>query len=157
MFGGVAIQMSEMDEKVTPEWLDSFEFEELAAELIRVREFVRIMRDVAGRVEQAVANAMAHKKVTVPGIGVLEKNVDVTRKEWDHKALASKLVANALEKWKVETGEVLDQETANVVLEAIEKACRTEWRMGGLREYSINADDYCTTEYGSPKVRIYAP
>lgn len=152
-------QLTELDELVTNEALDNEDLGRLAKELVQARELVRVVRDIAGRIEQGVARAMANeKKIVVEGVGTLERNIDISRKEWDHKLLASKLVANALVKYAKENGgEMLDESTAQVVLEAIEKSCRTEWRVTGLAEYDINADDFCTKEYGQPRIRIYAP
>lgn len=158
MLAGAKIMIDSLDEKVTAEWLKEYEFEELVAGMMAAREMVRVLRDVANRIEQAVAAEMTDKKVTVSGFGVLERNVDVTRKGWDHKALASKLVAQALLKHAMDHGgEMLDKQTAAVVLQAIEKSCRTEWRITGLGEYGIDADKYCTKEFGQPKVRVYTP
>lgn len=147
-------QLFELDELVTDAVLDDEDLADLAREVLKARELVRVVRDISNRIEQGLARAMTDKKMVVEGVGVLERNVDVARKNWDHKALASRLVAAALEKWKEETGEILDDDTAKVVLDAFEKACRTEWRITGLGEYGIDGDKYCDKEFGQPRVRI---
>jgi hypothetical protein len=57
-----------------------------------------------------------------------------------------------------ETGEVLmDAVVANRVLDAFMKACRPEWRVGGLKELGIDIDDYCSKEFGVSRVQVTAP
>lgn len=145
-------------DEVTDELLDKEEISDLAREVLQARELVRVARDITNRIEQALARAMTEKKMVVEGLGVLERQVDVSRKNWDHKRLASKLVAAAIEKYAMENeGELLDRRTGQVVLDAIEKSCRTEWRVTGLGEYGIDADDFCDKEFGQPRVRITTP
>jgi hypothetical protein len=147
----------ELDEQVTNEALDDMELTDLARQMLQFRDLVRVVRDLAGRLEQGVARAMPDKKVTIDGLGTLERNVDVSRKNWDHDMVASKLVTQALERWMQETGEVINVEQAQAVLVAIMTACRPEWRMGGLKDYGIDPDDYCEKTYGQPRIRVYAP
>jgi hypothetical protein len=151
-------RLFELDELVTDEVLDSEDIARLAKEVLQARELVRVVRDISNRIEQGLARAMTEKKMVVEGVGVLERNVDVSRKNWDHKALASKLAAEAVLKHAQENGgELIDKSTAETFVKAFETACRMEWRVTGLGEYGIDADKYCDKEFGQPRVRITTP
>jgi hypothetical protein len=146
--------LTQLDEVAGVEELDSYTVEELTKLLIQGREMVRVMRDISGRIEGALVRAMPHRKMTIEGIGVLEKTTETTRKEWDHPLVASRVANTVTDTWKHSTGEVLDGDLVAMFLKAFSDAARMEWRVTALRDMGIDPDKYCQTTYGSQKVRI---
>jgi hypothetical protein len=144
----------QLDDVVTPEVLGAYSVEELARMVLQGRELVRVLRDITGRCEQALVATMPQKKMTVEGIGVLEKTTETSRKEWDHPLLFGR-VAKVSEQLRVdpESGEIKLSE-AEALLKAITMACRPEWRVTALKELGIDANDFCEVTYGAQKVRI---
>lgn len=143
-----------LDEEATPDNLDSYDIETLARLLLQSREMVRVMRDITGRIEQATVRAMPHRKMVIEGVGHLEKAAETTRRAWDSPLLAGAVLKAAVTQWVQETGEVVGDDVANMVLEAFMKAARPEWRVTALRDMGIDADNYCEVSYGEQKVRV---
>lgn len=146
--------LTQLDEVAEPNELDEYSLETLVKLLIQGREMVRIMRDIAGRIEQATVRAMPHRKMVIDGIGTVEKTTETARKEWDHPLVAGQVLRSATDSWAKETGEIVDQELAGKVLDAFMAAARMEWRVTALKDLGINPDNYCETTYGSQKIRV---
>jgi hypothetical protein len=145
-----------LDDTLAPEPLAKLPLEELVQGLLTAREMASYCRGIAGQVERAVAAAMPDKKMVVPGVGVLERRVEISRKEFDVPRIAGRVVRAALDRrLDPETGELRCDE-ATAVLEAFMLACRPEWRVGGLKDLGIDIDQYCTKEFGLPRVQVTA-
>ena len=146
--------LTRLDEVAEPDDLDQYSLEDLVKLLIQGREMTRVIRDITSRIEQATVRAMPHRKMTLEGIGVVEKTTETTRKEWDHPMVAGQVVLRATDAWTQETGEIVSNELAGRLLDAMMTAARMEWRVTALKEMGIDPEQYCETTYGSQKVRV---
>ncbi len=73
----------------------------------------------------------------------LETKTGQPRKKWDHKALAA-LVASRINDRSIDmdTGELLKTPQEQII-ELLEYASASYWRVGALKELGIDVDEYC--------------
>jgi hypothetical protein len=100
---------------------------------------------------------MPSDKVELPGL-FAERKGGKKRTQWQDRDLASAVVTRYLT--DPDTGEVMGEDTdayeaARDVTDLILRLAGVSyWRVTALRDYGINADDYCTSERGRRTVVI---
>jgi hypothetical protein len=131
--------------------IESMTVEEAARALRGLRRNLGIIRQVEAGLERWIAECFAHEKWRdpheLPGVGMVEVKRSKDRKAWDHEALKSRW----LNAYTASTGgEVTDPaEVRDALLNVVSIA---GWKVTGLRELDIDADDYCSSLPGTPRV-----
>ncbi len=129
--------------------------EEAAPILKAVRDMKWTLGVLEKSIESKLVEAMPKKKVSIEGLGTLERMTGNTRKNWDHRLLASMIAGRAVV--DEATGEILAPKEAaerakDLLLEA---AAISYWRAGVLREkFGLDPDRYCDSEKSKPTVII---
>jgi len=126
----------------------------LSQALARLEALAADIRFVKDTVRRLTAEALAAERVrrlTVSGVATVEATTEVSRSEWRHRDLLSKMLdVSALVVIDGDTGVRFDcDEAADLILAWF----RPEWRMTPLREAGVDPDDFCavaTDEAGRP-------
>lgn len=129
---------------------------EYARLLLTYAEVLRAARTIEDAMHHNLARLMGdEKKVTVEGLGVLERRRSASRK-WDHESLLGVVRQRAITDRKVQldTGEIESPDEAfmRVLRDA---AAFSYWRIGKLKSMDIDPDEYCKTSWGSTRVVIH--
>ena len=126
------------------------DWEGLIRGLEPLQQVLADLRLLESDVKRYIADTMPDRKVTVEGVGTVERKAKVTRKGWDSVELLRRLVGSALV--DPDTGEIPDSpmEAADRILREV-TAClpitgSTGWRVTALRDRGIDPDEWCTEE-----------
>lgn len=133
--------------------VDDVKVEDAVQSLARMREVIAQLRRCEAGFERWIAEVFADQgwrdPHEFPGVGAVEVRRSKTRRAWDHEALQRKW----LDAHMAETGgEVL--EPAEVVTAYRKVAQVSGYKVTGLKELGIYADDFCDSEPGTPRVVI---
>lgn len=115
----------------------------LRASRTRLQEAERTMEDAMAEVMRTEGFKRRH----VDGIGTLEHRRGTIRKQWEHDALCRKAVTVAMERGEVEH----PHDVAELILRL---AGFSYWRVGALKPFGLDPDEYCHTEPGRDTVVI---
>lgn len=130
-----------------------------AAELARQyhallqEEYELKLRKVA--LTDALAREMGRERLEVEGLGAFEKRYGKKRTKWDHEALYGELAKRTRTATFADpsTGEVYDDfEKAFYVLQ---RAANPAWRVTALKEFGIQADEYCSSTPGLVTIQFH--
>lgn len=113
--------------------LATLELKRLAGDLHRIAE------------DLLVAALDGVRRVTIDGTTV-EVRRSYRRTDWEHSKVATHVALTAL------GGEVI--EGMDVVIDALLKACRPEWRVTALKDMGLNDEDYATRILGRATVAV---
>jgi hypothetical protein len=135
------------------EHIDNLRWEEAALLLRHARREVVLLQAAVGAIEARVIVGRREEgvfdDVAVPGVGVVSVARTRNRKAWDHDALAGLVIDQHL------TGGDGVAPTPWEVRDWLMQAGHIDyWRVGVLKDLHIDADDYCSSEPGTPKVVI---
>lgn len=129
--------------------------EQLTEELLSTRDRIAQLRDHE-RFLVAEIHATATERKTQTAFGQVEISKRYNRK-WDHDELARHLMRVALDRREIdpETGELLDTPTWERVSKALRDCAGIGyWRIGALKGYGLDPDEFCETSSESLSVRI---
>jgi hypothetical protein len=123
------------------------DWESLIRGLGPLQQILGDLRLLESRVKTYIADTMPERRVTVEGVGTVEKLKKVTRRNWDSDELLRKIVSRAIV--DEETGEIPSSplEAVDMVVNEI-RACvpftgSTGWRVGALRDRGFDPDEWC--------------
>ena len=123
------------------------DYEALVRGLEPLQQVIGDLRIIENEAKRAIADTMPDRKVTVEGVGTVERRLKVTRKNWDSDELLRKIVAAAVV--DPTTGEIPSSpiEAADRILQEI-RAClpitgSLGWRLTALRERGYDPDEWC--------------
>jgi hypothetical protein len=140
----VALTAMEDDAKALAEAGD---WQSLIRGLEPLQQIIGDLRIIERSVKNWIADTIPERKVTVPGVGTVERKAQITRRNWQSDDLLRKIVVQALV--DPDTGEIPSSpmEAVERVLSEI-RACvpftgSTGWRVGALRERGFDPDEWC--------------
>jgi hypothetical protein len=123
------------------------DYESLVRGLEPLQQVIGDLRVIEHDAKRFIADTMPDRRVTVEGVGTVERRAKITRKNWDSDELLRKIVAAAVV--NPETGEIPNSpmEAADRILQEI-RAClpitgSLGWRLGALRERGYDPDEWC--------------
>lgn len=134
---------------------------QLARQLDRVREARGTLADVEADLIERIANLVGvGGHVDAPDVDehwVVKRRPGT--KEWDHDALHRVMLARGRDARRMdpETGEVLESEGEAVARVIRECAGIGYWRVGDLKRYGVDADEYRVTQPGRLTVEAVRP
>lgn len=123
----------------------------------KARKALQLTEDaIKAELSTLMRRDLNQRQTVVPGFGTLEAKAGAKRKDWDTDRVVSAITAVGISGYVDQsTGEVTNAEGvmgyANGVANLL-AACTPSWRVGGLAALGLNADDYCSTEYGRATV-----
>jgi hypothetical protein len=123
------------------------DWEALIRGLEPLQQVLGDLRDLERDVKGYIADTMPESRVSVDGVGTVERKAQITRRNWQSDDLLALLVRRALV--DETTGEIPSspmEAVANVLREV--KACvpftgSTGWRVGALRDRGLTPDEWC--------------
>lgn len=140
----VALSRMEQDAQALA---DAGDWESLIRGLEPLQQILGDLRGIERSVKVWIAETMPERRVSVPGVGTVERKAQITRRNWDSEELLRKLVVRALV--DPETGEIPSSpmDAVERVLSEI-RACvpftgSTAWRVGPLRDRGFDPDEWC--------------
>lgn len=137
------------------------------ADIRRMRSELAIFESVLDG-DVSTLNLGATGPVVIDGLGALETRRRSSKVKWDSEALFGRLVDRICDEAFVDphTGEAIgDPATADRIraslrdrlAKAVPLTPSMGWRIGGLKEAGIDADEYRTRELGAYSTRIIGP
>lgn len=135
--------------------VDSMTVDEAAEHLSQLKETVKSLRQIEAAFERWIAECFkaegwkANDPREFPGLGTVEVRRSKNRRAWEHDLLRRDWLNTYMEGRGGETPDPFD-----VVADFLKVASVGSWKVTGLREYGIDADDYCDSEPGTPTVNI---
>jgi hypothetical protein len=134
---------------------ESTTVEEAADSLGQLSDAIMSLRQLQALLERWVAECFraegwkANEPREIPGVGVVEVRRSRNRRAWQHEQLRSAWLNEYLSR---NGGEAPDPFT--VVADFLKVASINGWKVTGLREYGLEADDWCDSEPGTPTVQV---
>lgn len=136
------------------------DWEALAWALSAVRALSRDLRTLERATVEDVAGLLPEKRVTIDGLGTVERRKASTRRAWQSEDLFRRLLAQALV--DPETGEILAGSTLEVaetigseVLACMPVTASMGWRVTALRARGLDPEDWCETTEGPASITIH--
>lgn len=123
------------------------EWEALIRGLEPLQKVLGDLRILERDVKNYIADTMPEPRVTVEGVGTVERKAQITRRNWQSEDLLRLLVRRALV--DETTGEIPSSpmEAVSRVLDEIQSCVpftgSTAWRVGALRDRGLDPDDWC--------------
>ena len=131
--------------------------EELAAQLVRLRELKRQLAIVEKETERAYITSAGEKQLTFQGLGTFEVMGKKDRKAWQHDELWREVVMAAKDApvYDPETGEKLDDlALIDRILATVWATFNPTWRVKALDALGIDPDEFCESSWGGHQVKI---
>jgi len=135
------------------------DWEGLVRGLVPMQQMLRELRDLESLVKQATAECLPSKRVTVEGVGTVERRAATQRKRWDSDELLRRLVFASLV--DENTGEMVATDALDaaervhaVVSDVLPITGSLGWRVGALRERGVDPDEWCEVSFGAPTVQV---
>ena len=127
----------------------------LACEIFsELQELKREVALVFSEAENALAERIDNKIVTLPSGHIVERKQGGDRKSWDHKTLATdvadRLIQTSID---MDTGEITI-DTKGLMVKMLDYAAPSYWRVGELSKIGLNADRYCEKSDGKTSIVI---
>lgn len=125
------------------------EWTELIVGLVPVQQVLGDLRELEKLVKQLIAKTIPEKRVTVEGVGTVERRKAATRKQWDSEELLRKIMVRALV--DEQTGEVPSSPMVAVdivmqeVLACVPITGSLGWRVTALKDRGFDPDEWCET------------
>lgn len=130
------------------------EKEALARALGNARSLLQAVKSHEAEVEAALAACLGKDLFVVEGVGAFQRKGSVTRKAWDSQSLFGTVASRAVNMREPDADGCITAPEA-VVLDSLQKCVGVSyWRVGALRDLGIDPDEYCSVEYGPPRVTI---
>lgn len=129
--------------------------EELTGQLLDVRQQIQDLRDQERNLIEQIHDTATSRK-TETRFGVVEVSKRRNRR-WDHDELVRHLTRVAMDQRQVDpvTGELLSRPTWEVVTDAlIDCAGISYWRIGKLKDYGLDPDEFAETTSDTQSVQI---
>lgn len=135
--------------------VDDLELPEAAALLAELRELRSWLGAVHDHVEDRVADLMGEtRRSDVEGVGRLVRFDGRKRTNWRHDDLLDLALAQARKhRFDPSTGEALPPDEA-LLATLREAAAVSYWRVGPLKKWGIDPDEYATVSHGRRVVNI---
>lgn len=135
------------------------DWEALVRGLVPLQAMMRELRDLEAAVKQAAAECLPEKRVTVEGVGTVERRAAAQRKRWDSGELLRRLVFRSLvdeATGEMLAGDALDaaERVHAVVTDVLPITPSLGWRVGALRARGVDPDEWCEVTYGRPTVQV---
>lgn len=126
------------------------DWEALIRGLEPLQQVLGDLRLLEQQVKRGIADTMPERRVSVEGVGTVERKAKVTRKGWDSDELLRKIIAGAI--LDEETGELPESPVvaADLILQELRAVLPITgslgWRVTALRERGIDPDEWCTED-----------
>ena len=141
------------------ELAEAGDWEALVRGVVPLAAIMKQLRELEAFAKQRTAETMPEKRLTVEGVGTVERRAATQRRKWDSEELLRKILVQALV--DTETGEIkadTPMEAADVVmhevLECLPVTPSVGWRVTALKARGFDADEWCETTYGAPTIQI---
>lgn len=129
--------------------------EQLTEQLLETRERIAQLRDHERFLVDEIHHT-ADRRKTETKFGIVETSIRRNRR-WDHDELVRHLTRVAIDRREIDpaTGEIMSRPTWEIVTEAI-TACAGigYWRIGALKDYGLDPDEFAETTSEAKSVRI---
>lgn len=136
------------------------DWEALAWALSAVRALARDLRTLERATVEDVATTLPEKRVTIDGLGTVERRKASVRRAWQSEDLFRSVLARALV--DEDTGEILAGSTLEVaetigseVLACMPVTPSMGWRLTALRARGMDPEDWCETTPGPASITIH--
>jgi hypothetical protein len=131
--------------------IESTTVEESAQILGDVRAHIAVLRQCEAGIERWIATCFREEgwrdPVELPGIGMVEVRRSTTRRAWDHEGLRARWLNDYV---TANGGEVVDPAQIRDAL--FDVVSVSGWKVTGLKALGIDANDFCQSEPGTPRV-----
>lgn len=137
----------------TPPWPD--EIDGFIADLVETRAEIARLREIEKQLVDDIHEISPRRKVETE-YGLVEITKRRNRK-WDHEELVRHLTRVALDRREIdpETGEIVSRPTWEIVTEAlVDCAGIGYWRIGALKDYGLDPDEFAETTSEARSVQI---
>lgn len=130
--------------------VEAGDWEALIRGLEPLQQVLGDLRLIEQQAKRGIADTMPERKVTVEGVGTVERKAKITRKGWDSDELLRKIIAGAI--LDEETGELPESPmvAADLILQELRAVLPITgslgWRVGALRDRGIDPDEWCTED-----------
>lgn len=134
---------------------DPDEIDGLVAELVETRQAIADLRETERQLVDTIHETATKRKVETE-FGLVEITKRRNRK-WDHEDLVRHLTRVALDRREMdpETGEIVSRPTWEIVTNAlVDCAGIGYWRIGALKEYGLDPDEFAEVTSESRSVLI---
>lgn len=127
--------------------VEAGDWEALIRGLEPLQQVLGDLRLIEQQVKRGIADTMPERRVTVEGVGTVERKAKVTRKNWDSDELLRKIIAVAI--LDRETGELPSSPmiAADLILQELRAVMPITgslgWRVTALRERGFDPDEWC--------------
>jgi hypothetical protein len=129
------------------ELAEAGDWESLIKGLAPLQDILSDLRLLESEVKRHIADTMPEFRVSVEGVGTVERRKSITRRNWDSHELLRKVVMQALV--DPVTGEIPNSaiEAVDQVMQSVQ-AClpitkSTGWRVNALRDRGFDPDEWC--------------
>lgn len=121
--------------------------EKQVRELVWLKSQKAAITELITQTENAIGEAMAGKRLELPGLGVIERNKRSARKAWNHADLQQAIRQVAMDNRLAdpETGEL--ETAAEAEARLLKETANPSWRTTALKEIGIDPDEYCETTF----------
>lgn len=127
--------------------VEAGDWEALVRGLEPLQQVLGDLRLVEQQAKRGIAATMPDRRVTVDGVGTVERKARITRKNWDSDELLRKIIAGAI--LDEATGEVPSSPVvaADLILQELRAVMPITgslgWRVTALRERGYDPDEWC--------------
>lgn len=127
--------------------VEAGDWESLVRGLEPLQQVLGDLRMLEHQVKRGIADTMPERRVSVEGVGTVERKAKVTRRNWDSDELLRKIIAGAI--LDETTGELPSSPVvaADLILRELRAVMPITgslgWRVTALRERGIDPDDWC--------------
>jgi len=123
------------------------DWEALVRGLEPLQQVLGDLRMLEQQVKRGIADTMPERRVTVEGVGTVERKAKTTRRNWDSDELLRKIISGAI--LDEQTGELPSSPmvAADLILQELRAVMPITgslgWRVTALRERGIDPDEWC--------------
>ena len=120
----------------------------------QLQELKREISLTFSEAEQALAERIGNRIITLPNGALAERKQGGDRKSWDHKSLANdvadRLIQSSVD---MDTGEMM-LEPKNLMVRMLDFAAPSYWRVSELSKIGLTVDRYCEKSEGKMTIVI---
>lgn len=149
VFNHVLLQMDDYRKEL----VELGDWDALIRGLVNLNNFKNNLVALVQSIEGDIYNLLPEKKVSIEGIGTIEKR-RTNSKKWDSEGLLNNIVRSKLDNG---TGEITPTDVFNLV-ETLKKVLPITpslgWRTTELKKENVDIDNYCDVTWGRPSVTI---
>jgi hypothetical protein len=149
IFNDVLLQMYDYRKEL----VEAGDWDALCRGLVNLNDFKSNLTMLIQAIESDIYDTLPEKKVTIEGVGIIEKRRSSSKK-WDSEGLLNSIVN---EKLNNGTGEITPGDVFDLV-ETLKRVMPITpsfgWRVNELKKENIDTSNYCDVTWGRPTVSV---